>query len=127
MSDRRLFHIVCGAVMLGLVATASIGAATPRRTTPLTFTKAVHVPGATLAAGSYTFELANPESSADVVRIMGTDRSHLYWSGFTRRVERPAGMKPNQLITFGEAPANAPPPIAAWYFENERIGRQFIY
>jgi hypothetical protein len=73
------------------------------------------------------FELADPDSASDVVRVRSKDHSHLYWSGFTRRVERPAGMKFDQPITFGEASARTPPPISAWYFENERIGWQFIY
>lgn len=128
--NRKLLWTACGAVMLGLLAASSIGAAgpvSPRRTTFLTFNTPVKVPGATLGAGTYRFELADPDSSADVVRISSKDRSHLYWSGFARIVERPAGMKLDQLVTFGEAPAHTPPPITVWYFENERIGRQFIY
>jgi hypothetical protein len=128
MISRKFVHAMCGAVMVALVAGTSIGAAPDhRRMTYLTFNRPVSVPGVTLGAGAYTFEIANPDSTGDVVRVMSRDRSRLYWSGFTRLVQRPAGMKLDQLITFSEAPAHSAPPINAWYFQNENIGRQFIY
>jgi hypothetical protein len=46
--------------------------------------------------------------------------------GFTHSVDRPAGMKRDQVISFAEASPDVPQPIAVWWPEDS-AGRQFIY
>jgi hypothetical protein len=31
------------------------------------------------------------------------------------------------MLTFAEAPAGTPPPVAAWYPNGDQMGHQFIY
>ena len=56
MRVRRIVHLLCGVVLLGVVATAPTGAIeNSRRTTHFTFKAPVALPGVTLPPGSYVF------------------------------------------------------------------------
>lgn len=128
MFNRKLGYTVSTIVILGVLATASIGATlNNKRTTYLTFNQTVRLPGVSLAAGTYLFELPDPDSYWNVVRVSSADRQRVYLTAFTREIERPATMPLSQHIVFGEGPADAPTPITAWFFKDERTGRQFIY
>jgi len=117
-----------GAVILGLLVAASGEAwATANKTNHLTFSASFALPGMTLPAGAYTFELADPSLNLDIVRVVSQDRSKVYYTGFTTSVRRPADLAADRMLTFGEAPAGTPPPIAAWYPSGESIGHQFRY
>jgi hypothetical protein len=96
------------------------------RTTLLTFSGPVGLPGVTLGAGTYTFDVFNPQSGGDVVRVRSKDQRHTYFLGMTNRIERPSGMKPDAFITLGEASKGTVPPIVAWY-PGGVDGRQFHY
>ena len=87
----------------------------------------VGLPGVTLSAGKYAFELANPEASADIIRVRNMATKRVVFLGFTYRVERPKGMALDRLIVFGEAPRGAATPILAWYPNGDATGHQFKY
>jgi hypothetical protein len=128
MMTRNLVYTMGAILILGVLATSSTGAVmNPRRTTYLSFSKPVHLPGVSLGAGTYKFELPDPDHAWEVVRVTSRDGSLVYFTAFTRVVDRPAGMPSDQSIIFGEGPANAPTPIKSWYPQDERTGRQFIY
>ena len=117
-----------GAVILGLLVVASGEAGgTPNKTTHLTFSGSVALPGMTLPAGAYTFELAEPSTNLAIVRVMSRERSKVYYTGFTSPILRPSNLAADRMLTFGEAPAGSPPPIASWYPSGESMGHQFIY
>ena len=117
-----------GAVILGLLVVASSEAwGTGSKTSRLTFSGPFALPGVSLPAGVYTFELADPSTNLDIVRVVSRDRAKVYYMGFTEAVRRPANLSADRMLVFGEAPAGSPPPIAAWYPQNESIGHQFIY
>jgi hypothetical protein len=128
MFTRRVLHRLCGVAILGLFATSSTGAySNPHRTTYFTFSRAVQLPGALLPAGSYTFELADPHHAFDIVHVMSRDRERVRLTAFTRIIERPASEELLAAVVFGESSASTPPQINAWYPQDERVGRQFIY
>ena len=69
MLARKIVHTLCGVVLLGVLATSATGAMTASRTTYFTFSGAVEMPqGVSLAAGTYIFEVANPDGGSDVVQ-----------------------------------------------------------
>jgi hypothetical protein len=108
--------------------TVGLGAiVNPHKTMYLTFSKPVQLPGVALGAGTYIFEIANPNTSADIVRVLSRDRSMSYFMGFTRAVERPHELPRNQAVSLAESAAGAPPPVTVWWPQNESTGRQFIY
>src|SRR3954468_8378348 len=99
---RKMVLAAIGLVAAGFVATAHARSADR---TYLTFNKDVALPGVVLPAGTYVFDIANPDSSHDVVRVATRD-GHVRYMGFTLRVQRPAGMSLNQPVTFGETRAD---------------------
>ena len=127
MTTRRWLHVTFGIVILALLSTASTGAIwNAKRTTYFTFNRAVQIPGASLPAGTYIFELAD-QNRLDVVRVMSRDRSKVYLTAFTRFVQRSQHGPLGSAIVFAETPAGTPPAIKLWYPQDETIGRQFIY
>ncbi len=128
MLVRRIVHTVCGIVVLGVLATSTTGAIpNARRTTYFTFKTAVALPGVTLPAGSYVFEVLNPDSSANVVRVMNRERNKTYTMQLTNFVHRPAWGDMKATISLGEAPTGTPQPIKMWFPESDTTGREFLY
>jgi hypothetical protein len=128
MFARKIVHMVCGIVLLGVSAMAATSATfDTRRTTHFTFSRTVQIPGVTLPAGTYTFEVANPEGQGDIVRIMSRDRKEVFLTKITRPIYRPAKGPLKATISLGESPAGTPAPVTAWYPENESLGREFLY
>lgn len=128
MVNRKSLLTACGAILGLTVAVASANAwANPSRTNYLTFSGPVRLPGVTLGSGTYVFELAEPNSRLDIVRVMDKNRSRVYYMAFTEQVARPAGLPANHHISFSEAPRGIAPPIAVWYPGDDTTGRRFLY
>ena len=129
MLVRRIVYALCSVVLLGVFATSATGAMMDlRRTTYFTFSTAVQMPGVTLPAGTYIFEVANPDGGSDVVRVLSRDRKKVHLLQFTRSIYRETkGGKLDAIVSIGEAPAGTPPPVKAWYPHFELRGREFIY
>jgi hypothetical protein len=127
MNARKWLYTISATVILGVLGAASAGAVLDKRTTHLTFSGPVRLPGVTLPAGTYTFELAVPESDLDLVRVSNRNGTVVYYTGFTKQMDRPLNLPLNELIVFGEGPAHTAPPIKAWFSPDRRTGHQFIY
>jgi hypothetical protein len=117
-----------GMVMTALAAVHHVVAGTLReRTTYLTFTRPVQLPGVTLDAGAYIFELVDPLGAPGLVRVASRDRTVGFFLGFTNDAERPRGLRLDASVSLGEASGGAAPPITVWWPIGETTGRQFIY
>ena len=129
MINRKLVLAVCGAAIVAAVLAPRAGAigSDANQTMYLTFSRAVELPGVSLGSGTYIFEVANPETSGDVVRVLSRDRSRAYFLGFTRVVNRPHNMRHDQRVSLGEAAPATAPRITAWWPDGEPTGRQFVY
>ena len=128
MCARKIVNMLCGVALLGVFATSAVSAMVDaRRTTYFTFSRSVQLPGVTLPAGTYVFEVANAGSSSDVVLVRSRDRSTPHAFKLTRSIHRPASRNLDAVITFGETSAGNPPPVTAWYPESETRGREFLY
>ena len=129
MVNRRFALSTCGAAIVGLLGAGSVhgGETAAARTTYLTVNVPVALPGVALAPGTYIFELAEPGERLDLVRVSSRDRSQVFYTGFTQVVERPAGLRENRPVSFGESGAGSPRPITVWYLPNESTGRRFVY
>jgi hypothetical protein len=128
MDKPKIF--IAGAFVL-LVVIVGIGAANAwasgSRTTYITFSGPVLLPGVTLPAGTYIFERADPFNHNDLVRVLARNRSKVYLLGFTTQVVRPEGMPPDRAILFHESREGAAPRIDAWFPQDEPIGHRFVY
>lgn len=128
MSYRKSLLTVCGVILgLAVAVSASAWVNSAARTTYLTFSGPVGLPGVTLGTGTYLFELAAPNSNLDIVRVMNKERNLVIYTGFTEQVERPAGLPASAQISFAEAPKGVAPPISVWYPQGERVGHRFLY
>jgi len=128
MFSRKMMAMAFGAAFLAVTATSSLQAGTGwERTNYLTFNRPVALPGVELAAGTYIFELAMPQSEHHLVRVMSRDRSQVYLTAFTNLVNRPYDLKPSQVVAFGEASRGQATPIRIWYPKGGGDGREFIY
>ncbi len=128
MLARKIVHTLCGVVLLGVLATSSTGAMKCQPHDVLHLQRhGADAPGVALAAGTYIFEVVNPNGGSDVVRVLSRDRKKTYLMGLTRSVDRPSRGNLDATITLGETAAGAPPKVKAWYPQSETRGREFIY
>ena len=128
MRVRTIVHMLFGVVLLAVFATSATSAMVEsRRTTYFTFSRTVQMPGVALPAGTYIFEVANPNENSDIVRVLSRDRKTVHLMQFTRFVQRASTGDLKATIALGETPAGTPPPVKAWYPQSETRGREFIY
>jgi hypothetical protein len=112
---------------LGVAATAPVhGGVNDRLTSHLTFGGAVALPGVMLSPGTYVFERVFA-GAPDVVVVRGIDGRKVYFMGTTQPRVRPSGMRPDEVVTFGEGRRHAPRPITAWYPRGAELGFGFVY
>ena len=124
---RKAVVVACLAVFAAMALSASMTAEPFNRPNVITFSKPVRLPGVVLGSGTYVFELPDPIDAWDVVTVRSVDRQHIYYTGITQRVERPAGMPANQLISFDEVRPDAAAPVRVWWPIGESLGREFAY
>lgn len=128
MLVRKIVHTLCGVVLLGVLGASATGASfDTRRTTRFTFSRSVQMPGVALPAGTYIFEIVNPDGGSDVVRVLSHDRKKMFLMKLTRAIYRPDHGDLKAAISLGETPAGNPPTVNAWYPQSETRGREFIY
>ena len=115
----------CAAVILGATFAASQGLDTSR-TTIVTFSAPVALPGVTLPAGSYLFRLADSQTNRNIVQVFDKDRTKIFATilAVPAQRNRPAD---ETVITFKESPANAAPAVQYWYYPGETMGQEFAY
>src|ERR1044071_484752 len=103
---RVLKYLCCAAAMTVMFAPSARADVWNKRTY-LTFSGPVQIPGATLPAGTYTFELAAPDTSRHVVRVSEKDTKKpvgLFMTIPNERLDPPA----DNLILFSERAAGSP-------------------
>ena len=113
--------------LLAVLATVLTSASPITNYNMLTFSQPVALPGVTLPAGRYRFEIVNPGMNRDIVRVSSTGTGQVYFTRHTLRIERPPYMPRNQVVAFGEAAEGMPTPIRAWFPLDESAGRAFVY
>jgi hypothetical protein len=128
MFARKIVRTLSVVALLGVLGSSAVGAfIDARRTTYFTFSRSVQLPGVTLPAGTYIFEIANPDGGSNAVVVRSRDRSKVWALKLTQFVYRAESRDLKPTIAFGEAPAGTPPPVKAWYPINETLGREFLY
>jgi hypothetical protein len=131
MTRRTLLAAVAGLALAGFTAPVSTRAHENAndldRMMYVKFTHPVSLPGVALGAGTYVFELPDPIDAWNVVRVTSQDRRRVYLTAFTHVVDRPHGLRPDQVISFAEASPSVPQPIRVWWPTGESTGREFIY
>ena len=115
----------CAALLLGASLAAAQGLDT-NRTTIMTFSAPVALPGVTLPAGSYMFKLADSQTNRNIVQVFDKDRTKIFATilAISAQRNRPAD---DTVVTFKEGPASAAPAVQYWFYPGETIGQEFAY
>jgi hypothetical protein len=114
----------CAALALGVTAAAQ--QTVQDRTTFVTFSGPVSIPGKTLPAGTYTFRLADTQSDRHIVQIMEKDGGNLIATLLAVPADRNEA-DGDPVVTFKETPSDHPPAVRYWYYAGERAGNEFVY
>jgi len=117
-----------------LVAAAALTAcvATPARAdendklTYLTFSKSVQLPGKTLPAGRYRFQLADTQETRRVIKVQSDDgKKQLAMLLSVPNQLRDAPKDP--VVMFRETAQGEPDAVKSFNYPGERIGYEFVY
>jgi hypothetical protein len=107
----------CTALALGMSVAAQ--QTVQDRTTFVTFSGPVSIPGKTLPAGTYTFRLADSQTDRHVVQIFDKDGANLMATLLAVPAER-ADQEGEPVVTFKETASDQAPAVRYWYYAGER-------
>ena len=121
-----LTALIISSATLGVQAQDSAAA---KRLTILTFSEPVQLPGKTLPAGKYRFEIANTETTANAVKVSSENGETAYGMFLTTPSTLPQRDLKDQdtLLMFAERPAGQPQAAREWFYPGRSIGVEFVY
>ena len=122
----RRWLIACSVALLAAGFAATAHADEWNKLTYLTFSGPVNMPGITLPAGTYRFELADPDSNRRVIRVSDKEGSKNYGM-FLSVSDQKLEPSDKPLVMFKEMPAGAPQAVQAWFYPGETTGYEFVY
>jgi hypothetical protein len=117
------------AACAALALTAGVATAQtvpPDRTTKVTISGPVSVPGMTLPAGSYTFRIMDSLTDRNVVQIFNQDGTKLLTTLLAIPATRPEPTG-DPVILFKETPSTQPPALHYWYYAGDTAGNELVY
>ena len=122
----RIMKAMTVAAVAVLWLSAPVKADESSKLTYLTFSKSVQLPGVTLPAGRYRFEVADPEETRRVIKVQSEDgkKQLAMLMSIPNQLSRPAK---DPLVLFAETPATEPDAVKAFVYPGESIGYEFIY
>jgi hypothetical protein len=120
------WKIACGAALLAVGLASSARADEFTKLTLLTFSGPVDVPGITLPAGTYRFQLADPTTGRRVVKVSDKDGTKTYGMFISMPNQRMTPSK-TPVVMFKETAAGAPPAVQVWFYPGETYGYEFAY
>src|SRR5580765_3408157 len=128
----RGLTMLSGAMVLTAVLSPSVKAqdsAETRRLTILPFSQPVQLPGITVPAGKYRFEMADINNAAHTVRVLSEDGTKVIGTFSTIPTTTPTRDLRNTdtVVMFAERPAGQPQAAKAWYYPQRSIGEEFVY
>jgi hypothetical protein len=104
---------------------AAQGQVVENRLTNVTFSAPVSIPGHTLPAGTYHFQLADSNANRNIVQIFDNDNKLV-----ATMLAVPARRNEAQgdpVITFKETRSDLPPAVHYWYYAGESTGSELVY
>jgi hypothetical protein len=122
----RLVKILCCAAAIVAFTAPGARADTWNKKTFLTFSGPVQIPGTTLPAGTYVFQLADLESNRHVVQILEKDTGKLI-ATFLTVPEYKLDAPDKTVVMFEERPKGMPAAIKAWFYPGDPAGDEFVY
>jgi hypothetical protein len=119
-------RVLCGAALLAVCLAPAAHADEWTKLTYFTFSAPVEMPGMVLPAGSYKFELADPDATRRVVRISDKEGGKIHGI-FLSIPDQKLEPSDKPIVMFRETPAGAPEAVKAWFYPGETTGYEFVY
>jgi Protein of unknown function (DUF2911) len=120
-------YIALGLILaLGLFFELAAHADEANQETRITFSAPIQIPGQVLPAGTYMFQLADPNNSQDLARIFNADRGVLNATVETASAER-RNPTADTAITLAERESGKPDVLVNWFYRGNTSGHEFIY
>jgi len=124
--------MIGGAIVLTAVLAPAVNAqdsAEVRRLTILTFSAPVQLPGVTLPAGKYRFEMADVNNAAHTVRVLNEDGTKVLgtFSTIPTTIATRDLRNTDTLVMWAERPAGQPQAAKEWYYPQRSTGEEFVY
>ena len=113
-------------VIFGALTVPKLRADDWDKTTKITFSEPVQVPGTTLPAGTYVFKLADNQGDRNIVEIFNSDETQLITTILAipdYRTQTPD----RTIISFEERSAGQPQALRAWFYPGDNNGVEFVY
>jgi LPXTG-motif cell wall-anchored protein len=126
MKAVRRLALIALAALIGAVGLSGIRADEWTKTTKVTFSDAVQVPGTVLPPGTYTFRLMDSTSNRHIVQVFNEDGTHL----ITTILAIPnyqLQVSGKTILAFDERPAGEPEALKAWFYPGDNFGQEFVY
>ena len=123
------FKSILSATGAAVVLAGGLAAAqgvVPDRSTFVTISAPVSIPGMVLPAGEYLFRIADSQTNRNIVQIYDKERSKIFATLIAVAAERNEPSN-ESVITFRETPANEAPALRYWYYAGEKTGQEFAY
>jgi hypothetical protein len=79
-----------------------------------------------LHAGTYSFRLANPATSRNVLQVLSNDGAIVYATFHTMPDSRTV-VTPEPVVSFRETPAGVPVAVKSLFYGGEHNGYEFMY
>ncbi len=125
---RRTFTrlTLAAGVLACLTATHAFAQPPSDMRTFFTFSGPTAVPGATLPAGTYLFQIVDTTTARTVVQVLSADGKTPYSMFLVWRATRPDIPKGPE-IRFMETAAGMPPAVRTWWYPGVRAGYELVY
>lgn len=120
---KRLGVLFCCIV---LFAALPVTAGQWDKSTTITFSGPVELPGIVLPAGTYLFKLADVPGDRHVVQVFNAEETHIYATILAIPNERLTATS-ETVIRFEERRRDAPEAIRAWFYPADNFGQEFVY
>jgi len=119
-------RVLFGAAILAACLAPAAHADEWTKLTYFTFSAPVELPGTVLPAGTYKFELADPDATRRVVRVSEKEGGKIHGT-FLSIPDQKLEPSDKPIVMFREAPAGAPEAVKAWFYPGETTGYEFVY
>jgi len=126
MKAVRRLALLAFVALIGAAGLSRVHADDWSKTTKVTFSDAVQVPGKVLPPGTYTFRLMDSPSNRHIVQVFDADGTHL----ITTILAIPnyqLEVSGHTILAFAERPTGEPEALKAWFYPGDNFGQEFVY
>lgn len=133
MTSIRKAALACAASAMLVLPLNAMAQGPANQDTFFTFSQSVELPGKTLPAGTYFFQLADSPSNRHIVKVMSQDRKELHATLLAIPFYSNDRPSDEPQVRFMETPAQAANggattnAIKLWFYPGNTTGHEFIY